>query len=84
MVQTRQSQRRSHSTSHKVCTDWSGPMPGTDKSVNGTSGAFHNSRTGTATRVAGTDDHLIRPVSENNLEPPGLVYGPHDQPKLKK
>ena len=83
MVQTRQSQRRSHDASHKVCANWSGPMPGSDKSASGTSSTCHRSRTGTATRVAGTDDHLTRPDSENNSEPPEQVYGPHDQPELK-
>ena len=83
MVQTRQTQRRSHNASHKVHANWSGPMPGSDKSASGTSSTCHSSRTGTATRVAGIDDHLTRPDSENNSEPPEQVHGPHDQPELK-
>ena len=58
-------------------------MPGSDKSANGTSSTCHCSRTGTATRVAGTDDHLTRLDSENNSEPPEQVHGPLDQPELK-
>ena len=84
MVQTRQSQRRSHDASHKVCANWSGPMPGSDKSASGTSRACHHSRTGTATRVTGTDDHLTGPDSENNSEAPEQVLGPRNQPELKK
>ena len=83
MVQTRQSQRRSHDASHKVRANWSGPMPGSDKSASGTSSTCHRSRTETATRVAGTDDHLTRPDSENNSESPEQVHGPRDQPELK-
>ena len=63
-VQLRQSQRRSHNASHKVCANWSW----SDKSASGTSGTCHCCRTGTATRVAGIDDHLTMPDSENNLE----------------
>ena len=62
----------------------SGPMPGSDKSASGTSGTCHCSRTGTAIRVAGTEDHLTRPDSENTSEPPERVNRPHDQPELKK
>ena len=83
MVQTRQSQRRLHNASYKVHPNWSGTMPRSDKSASGTSSTCHHSRTGTATRVAGTDDHLTRPDSENNSEPPEQVHGPHDQPELK-
>ena len=84
MVQTTQSQRRSHDASHKVCANWSGPMPSSDKSASGTSRACHHSRTSTATRVAGTDDHLTRPDSENDSEAPEHVLGTHDQTELKK
>ena len=83
MVQTRQSLRRSHDASHKVHANWSGPMPGSDKSASGTSSTSHCSRTGTATRVAGIDDHLTRPDSEDNSEPSEQVHEPHDQPELK-
>ena len=68
----------------KVCTSWSGPMPGSDKSASGTSGACHHSRTGTAIRVAGTEDHLTRPDSENTSEPPEQVNRPCDELELKK
>ena len=74
MVQTRQSQRRSHNACHKVHANSSGPMPRSDKSASGTSSTCQHSRTGTATRVAGTDDHLTRPDSENNSEPPEQVH----------
>ena len=84
MVQTRQSQRRSHDASHKVHANWSGPMPGSDKSASGTSRTCHHSRTGTATRVAGTDNHLTRPDSVNNSEASEQVLRPCDQPELKK
>ena len=84
MVKTRQSQKRSHITSSKVHASWSGPMPGSDKSANGTSDTCHCSRTGTAIRVAGTEDNLTRPDSENTSEPPEQVNRPHDQPHLKK
>ena len=57
-------------------------MPGSDKSASGTSGTCHHPRSGTATRVAGTDDHLTMPYSENNSEPPDQVHGPLDQPEL--
>ena len=67
-----------------VHASWSGPMPGSDKSASGTSGTCHCSRTGTAIRVAGTEDHLTRPDSENTSEPPEQVNRPHDQPELKK
>ena len=59
-------------------------MPGSVKSASGTSGTCHCSRTGTAIRVAGTEDHLTRPDSENTSEPPEQVNRPHDQPQLKK
>ena len=65
MVQTRQSQRRLHDASQKVLASWSGPMPGSDKSASGTSSPCHHSRTVTASRVAGTGQHLTRPDSEN-------------------
>ena len=84
MVQTRQSQKRSHNASTKVHTSWSGPMPGSDKSANGTSGSCHCSRTGTAIRVAGTEDHLTRPDFENTSEPPEQVNRSCDHPELKK
>ena len=50
-------------------------MPGSDKSASGTSSTCHHSRTETATRVAGTDDHLTRPDSENNSASPEQVHG---------
>ena len=84
MVQTRQNQRRSHNASSKVHASWSGPMPGSDKSASGTSGTCHCSRTGTAIRVAGTEDHLTMPDSENTSEPPEQVNRPCDKPELKK
>ena len=59
-------------------------MPGSDKLASGTSGSCHCSRTGTANRVAGTEEHLSRPNSENTSEPPEQVNRPHDQPELKK
>ena len=59
-------------------------MPGSDESASGTSGTCHHSRTGTAIRVAGTEDHLTRPDSENTSEPPEQVNRPHDHPQLKK
>ena len=70
--------------SYKVCANWSGPMSASNKSASGTSGTCHCCRTGTATRVAGTDDNLTRPDSENNSKPSGQVHGPCDQPELKK
>ena len=84
MVQTRQSQERLHNTSSKVHASLSGPMPRSDKSASGTSGTCYCSRTGTAIRVAGTEDYLTRPDSENTSEPPEQVNRPHDQPELKK
>ena len=84
MVQTRQSQRRSHDTSQKVPASWSGPMPGSDKSVSGTSSPCHHSRTVNASRVAGTGQHLTRPDSEKMPEPPDQVERPHDQPEQRK
>ena len=84
MVQRRQSQRKSHDTSQKVCASWSGPMPGTDKSASGTSSPCHHSRTVTPTRVAGTGQHLTRPDSENMPVPPDQVERPHDQPEQRK
>ena len=59
-------------------------MSGSDKSASGTSGTCDHSRTGTAIRVAGTEDHLTRPNFENTSEPTGQVNRPHDQPELKK
>ena len=50
----------------------------------GPGGTCHHSRTGTAIKVAGTEDHLTRPDSENTSEPPEQVNRPHDQPELKK
>ena len=35
-------------------------------------------------QVAGTEDHLTRPDSENTSEPPEQVNIPCDQPELKK
>ena len=58
---------------------WQGVM-----SASGTSGTCHCFRTGTAIRVAGTEDHLTRPDSENTSEPPEQVNRTHDQPELKK
>ena len=84
MVQTRQSQKRLHDASSKVHASWSGPMPGSGKSASGTSGACHRSRTGTAIRVTGTEEHLTRSDSGNTSEPPEQVNRPHDQPELKK
>ena len=84
MVQTRQSQKRLHDTSSKVHVSWSGPIPGSDKSASGTSGTSHHSRTGTAIRVVGTEEHLTRLDSENTPEPPEQVNRSHDQPELKK
>ena len=61
---------RKLNASYRVCTtgNLSGHMSGSDKSASETSRACHYSRTQTATRVAGTDDHLTRPDSENNSE----------------
>ena len=84
MVQTRQSQRRSHDASHKVRASWSGPMPGSDKSASGTSSPYHRSRTVTASRVAGTGQHLTRPDSENMPEAPDQVERPRDQAEQRK
>ena len=85
LVQTRQSQKRLHNdTSPKVYASWSGPMPGSAKSASGTSGTCHHSRTGNTIRVAGTEDHLTKPDSENTSEPPEQVNRPHDNPELKK
>ena len=84
MVQTRQSQRRSHNTSQKVHTSWSGPMLGSDKSASGTSSPCHHSRRVTASRVAGTGQHLTRPDSENMPEPLDQVERPCDQPEQRK
>ena len=63
--------------------DWSGPMSGGNKPASGTNSACHYSRTGTATRVARTDDYLIMPDSENTSEPSVQVSG-RDQPEIKK
>ena len=60
------------------------PMPGSDKSASGTSGTCHCSRRGTAIRVAGTEDRLTRPDSENTSEPPEQVNQTRDQPEPKK
>ena len=84
MVQTRQSKRRSHDASQKVRASRSGPMPGSDKSASGTSSPCHHSRTVTASRVAGTGQHLTRPDSENMPEPPDQVERPRDQPEQRK
>ena len=84
MVQTRQSKRRSHDASQKVCTSQSGPMQGSDKSASGTNSPCHHSRTVTASRVAGKGQHLTRPDSENMPGPPDQVERPHDQPKQRK
>ena len=84
MVQTRQSQRRLHDTSQNVHALQSGPMQGSDKSASGTSSPCHHSRTVTASRVAGTGQHLTRSDSENVLEPPDQVERPHDQPEQRK
>ena len=84
MVQTRQSKRGLHNASQKVCTSWSGPMPGSDKSASGTSSFCHRSRTVTASRVAVPGQHLTRPDSENMPEPPDQVERPHDQPEQRK
>ena len=51
-------------------------MPGSDKSASGT---CHHSKTGTAIRVAGTEDHLTRSDSENPSESPEQVNRPCDQ-----
>ena len=59
-------------------------LAGSDKSASGTSGTCHHSRKGTAIRVAGTEDHLTRPDSENMPEPPEQVNRPNAQPELKK
>ena len=58
-------------------------MPGSDKSASGLSSTCHCSRTGTATRVAGTDDHLTRPDSENNSEPLSKYMDPVTNSELK-
>ena len=84
MVQTRQSKRRLHDASQKVRAARSGPMPGSDKSTSGTSSPCHRSRTVTASRVAGTVQHLTRPDSENMPEPPDQVERPRDQPEQRK
>ena len=84
MVQTKQSKRRLHDASQKVCTSQSGPMPGRDKSASGMSSPCHCSRTVTVSRVAGTGQHLTRPDSENMPEPPDQVERPHDQPEQRK
>ena len=84
MVQTRQRQKRLHNTFKKVCASQSGPMPGSDKSANGTSSSCHHSRTVTASRVAGTGQHLTGSDSENMSEPPDQVERLHDQPKQRK
>ena len=84
MVQTRLSQRRSDDGSQKVHASRSGPMPGSDKSASGTSSPCHHSRTVTASRVAGTGQHLTRPDSENMPEHPDQVERPRDQPEQRK
>ena len=84
MVQTRQRQKRLHNTSQKVHASWSGPMPGSDKSASWTSSPCHCSRTVTASRVAGTGQHLTGPDSENMSEHPDQVERPCDQPKQRK
>ena len=45
---------------------------------------INHSRTGTAIRVAWTEDHLTRTDSENTSELPEQVNRPCDQPELKK
>ena len=80
MVQTRQSKMRSNNASQKLHASWSGPMLGSDKSA---SPCYH-SRTVTASRVAGTGQHLTRPDSENMPEPPDQVERPCDQPEQRK
>ena len=84
MLQTRQSKRGLHNTSQKVCTSQSGPMPESDKSASGTRSPCHHFRTVTASKVAGTGQHLTRPDSENMPEPPDQVERPHDQPEQRK
>ena len=84
MVQTRQSKRRSYDASQKVRASRSGPMLRSNKSASGTSSPCHHSRTVTASRVAGTGQHLTRPDSENMPEPPDQVERPHDQPEQRK
>ena len=84
MVQTRQSNRRSHDTSKKVFASRSGPMPVSYKSASGTSSPCHHSRTVTASSVAGTGQHLTRPDSGNMPEPPDQVEKPRDQPEQRK
>ena len=84
MIETRQSQKRSHDASSKVHVSWSGPMPEIDKSAGRTSGTCHHFRIVTAIRVAGTEGHLTRPDSENTSDPPEQVNRLQDQPELKK
>ena len=84
MVQTRQRQKRLHDASQKEHASRSEPMLGSDKSANGTSSPCHHSRTVTASRVAGTGQHLTGPDSENMSEPPDQVERPCDQPKQRK
>ena len=64
MVQKRQNQRRSHNASHKVCANWSGLMPGSDKSASGTRGTCLHSRTGTATRVTSQDNMDLTTINQ--------------------
>ena len=77
-------QKRLHHASSKVCASWSGPIPENDKSASGTCGTCYHSRTWTAIRVAGTEEHLTRPDSGNTSELPEQVNRPCDQPELKK
>ena len=58
-------------------------MPESDKSASGTSGICHHSRTGTTIRIAGTEDHLTRPDSENTSEPPEQVNRPTRAEEVK-
>ena len=84
MVQTRQRQKRLHNASQNMCTLQSEPMPRSDNSASGTSSPCHHSRTVSASRVAGTEQHLTRPDFENMLEPPDHVERPRDQPEQRK
>ena len=77
--------KRDHMMPLPRCTfPGQGPCQGVNKSTCGTSGTCHHSRTVTAIRVAGTEDHLTRPDSENTSEPPKEVNRLPDQPELKK
>ena len=84
MVQTKQSQKRLHNTSQKVCASQSGPMLGIEKSASGISSPCHHSRTVTALRAAGTGHHLTRLDSNNTSESPDQGEKPHDQAEPRK